>query len=408
MFTRYNSLLWQKPKALDEFDTDRKVTWLELFYDLIYVAVVSNMVHHLWAHFTLESLWIFILVFIPVFLSWINGTYYHDFHGREDIRSRVVTLLHMITIWAMAVTVNKAFEWQLLWFTIAYMVHHFVTILLWYRVWHHNKNQRSIVRYYITGYLLSIIVLGISLFFSWYTTIFLWILAVALSFWTPLFARKEHDKLVKINPYFSSISPSVMERFGLFTILILWESIAWVIAGLSTFHVMNPYYFWWVLIFGITISFSMWWLYFDLVRWKTVKKGSCFWIAWNYFHLPLFVSVGLIGASIQYIVGHGWSHVWDLVAWSLAVAVSVVILSLWAISYILKINETFSKARKRVNSALFIIAVIVSLIPFTAHYVDAVVYLGLIFFALVISLFFRIKVFVALELPEWKKKLGKW
>jgi ABC-type Na+ efflux pump permease subunit len=102
-------------------------------------------------------------------------------------------------------------------------------------------------------------------------------------------------------------------------------------------------------------------------------------------------------------VGHGWDHIWILVAWSLWASVSAVILSLCAISYILVINKTFCQARQRVNTVLFIIAFILLLIPLSADYVDPVVYLGLIFIALVISLFFRIKVFVALELPEGRR-----
>ncbi|HSH65603.1 MAG TPA: low temperature requirement protein A [Bacteroidia bacterium] len=53
---------------------EKKIGWLELFYDLVYVAAISQLTHHLAQHPSWHPLCYSCLLFSLVFWSWVNGS----------------------------------------------------------------------------------------------------------------------------------------------------------------------------------------------------------------------------------------------------------------------------------------------------------------------------------------------
>ena len=99
---------WQKPKKTSELTEDRKVTFLELFYDLVYVAIISELTHSFSLTMTINGAIEFTFIFIIVWWAWLNGTLYHELHGNNDIRTRFFTFLQMFSVMAMAVFAHHA------------------------------------------------------------------------------------------------------------------------------------------------------------------------------------------------------------------------------------------------------------------------------------------------------------
>src|SRR6187455_3136766 len=104
-----HNLWWGPPKNFSERKHERKISWLELFYDLVYVAAIGQLTHHVAAHPSWGTLGYSFLLFCLVFWSWVNGSQYYDLHGHEGVRTRVFTLLQMLAIAAVAVTLEDAF-----------------------------------------------------------------------------------------------------------------------------------------------------------------------------------------------------------------------------------------------------------------------------------------------------------
>lgn len=100
---------WQPPRKSSEHNEDRRVSFLELFYDLVYVVVIAEVGHALATHVTLQGLGEFIFLFLLVWLAWFNGASYHDLHGNNDIRTRVFTFAQMFTVASMAVFAHNTF-----------------------------------------------------------------------------------------------------------------------------------------------------------------------------------------------------------------------------------------------------------------------------------------------------------
>jgi len=135
----------------------------------------------------------------------------------------------------------------------------------------------------------------------------------------------------------------IAERYGLFTIIVLGESILAATVGVqvalsgetTTGHLVA------VVVGGLAIVFSMWWLYFDMPAVRIVEKirdafserlSGAF--KWGYGHYVVFASAVAVGAGLAVAVDQVTSHsqLTDQQA-GLAVTVpaAVYLLAVWAL-----------------------------------------------------------------------------
>src|SRR6476661_8164005 len=87
---------------------DRTVSNLELFYDLVYVAVISQASRHLATHISLGGFLEFSVIFGMLWFAWFNGSLYIELHGREDGRTRLLVFLQMGVLALLAVFTEHA------------------------------------------------------------------------------------------------------------------------------------------------------------------------------------------------------------------------------------------------------------------------------------------------------------
>ena len=71
--TRFRRWFWRPPRAHGEVLHDRTVSTLELFYDLVYVAVIIELAHHLSAHLTVRGVIDFAVIFTLISAPWSVG-----------------------------------------------------------------------------------------------------------------------------------------------------------------------------------------------------------------------------------------------------------------------------------------------------------------------------------------------
>lgn len=61
---------WQAPQLrIDEEAEERRATWLELFYDLVFVVAIAQLAHKLNEDVSLSGLIGFVVLFVPVWWS---------------------------------------------------------------------------------------------------------------------------------------------------------------------------------------------------------------------------------------------------------------------------------------------------------------------------------------------------
>src|SRR6476659_7648670 len=102
-----NATWWGPPRKFDPRFEERRISWLELFYDLVYVIAIARITHHLSLHITWSGFFEYSSLFVLIFWGWLNGSLYHDIHGNEGLRTRLMTLWQMMIIAALAITVDQ-------------------------------------------------------------------------------------------------------------------------------------------------------------------------------------------------------------------------------------------------------------------------------------------------------------
>lgn len=107
-WARLRRRLWQPPRPHGQQPLERTVGPLELFYDLVVVVLVGQAAHRLAGHLTGRGLAEFTAVFTLTWIAWLNGTLYHDLHGREDARGRSVFLLQILALVPLGAFIPEA------------------------------------------------------------------------------------------------------------------------------------------------------------------------------------------------------------------------------------------------------------------------------------------------------------
>ena len=281
---------------------DRTVSNLELFYDLAYVAVIAQASHHLAEHVSLEGFIGFGIVFTMLWFAWFNGSLYVELHGREDGRTRLLVFLQMGLLALLAVFTGEAAGATGPQFALVYAL--FLALMggAWYSIRELDRAERPeflrITGIYVTLMIVSTVVVGTTAALpeaSWRVSVWAIFLAGWLGFM--LLGSRGSDRQVEgILP-----TDSLVERFGLFTIIVLGEVILGVVTGLSavgpdalTIATGS---------FAMIIGFGFWWIYFDLVGRRLPREGGTIW-TWMLSHLPIQLSIVAAGAGVVNLIEH--------------------------------------------------------------------------------------------------------
>jgi len=296
---RFKRWFWRPPRAHGEVIADRQVSNLELFYDLVYVAVIGQAAHHLAEHVTVRGLAEFAVVFALIWIAWINGSLYLELHGRQDGRTRSLVFAQMGILVLLAVfTADAAGGWG---FAVVYAIYQVVQTGLWSSVWRQDRRDDSeyqgLAGGYVVGMGVSVVVILASALLAATPRLVVWAgLGVAWMVGIVLAARSSRVGL--------GLAPtdSLVERFGLFTIIVLGEVILGVVAGLSGAErdvktVITG-------LLALWLGFGLWWIYFDLVGRRLPKADGAAVSSWVLSHLPITGSITAAGAGMVSLIGH--------------------------------------------------------------------------------------------------------
>jgi low temperature requirement protein LtrA len=94
---------------------------------------------------------------------------------------------------------------------------------------------------------------------------------------------------------------SLVERFGLFTIIVLGEVVFGIVGGLSV-HDRDTRTITTGMI-ALGIGFGFWWIYFDLVGRRPPRPDGAAMMGWLLSHLPITLSITAAGAAMVSLIG---------------------------------------------------------------------------------------------------------
>jgi low temperature requirement protein LtrA len=286
---------WLEPPTLrtgsGSEDEDRHATWTELFFDLVFVAAIASLGTLLRNDASLDGILRMAGLFIPVWWAWIGYTLYADRFDSDDAVFRLLMLGGMLASGALAINVHFAAEGSSTGFALSYVAARSLLLVLYDRARRHVPEARPLINRYMKGFSLSAAIWLLSIAFTGTTRYVLWAIAMAIDIGTPVTTP---ERIIDAIPIHRSHIP---ERFGLFTLIVLGETVVTVTAASANIH--------WtvaaaaVAAGGFVIVSCLWWVYFDLLDLGAIRKRWHATQLYFYGHLPLLIALTWIGAGTK-------------------------------------------------------------------------------------------------------------
>jgi len=289
---------WWPRAALrrDEDDErERRVTWLELFFDLVFVVVISRLAHGLAGHVDLRGVVDFGLMFAAVFWAWNAFTFYVERFESGGLEHRAFVFAAIATSAAMAVWVDGGLGRHYTGFVIAYIATRSVNMVQWIRAGVHVPVFRPVAVRFVAGFAVTAAVLLVGLSVAGDARRAVFAIAVLIDIATPTFTLGHQAKLPQIS------TSKFPERFGQLTMVVLGESVVGVISSVSDRNehglldvrsAINAG-------LGLGIGFGLWWIYFDFVARRPPKPSLPATLGWVYLHLATLAAITATGTGIS-------------------------------------------------------------------------------------------------------------
>lgn len=274
---------------------EKKVTWLELFYDLLFVAAVSKA-NHVLLHadhgtISIEYLTKFVLIFIPIWWAWVGQTLFNNRFGQDIVTHRIFMFLQLFFVLIMTASLSVNFDYFYIPFFVGYIGSRALTAIQYLTVHKATGTHlQKTAKYLGTRFWIGILISSCSLFFdSWIRYAILYA-GIAVDILLPLIGRRY---LIKTPIH----THHLLERFALFTLILLGESVISILAVLQSSDWTLPS----ILFASFTciLVIALWWQYFDHIERKVSKEIQTTGQTIIYGHLFIYLSMSSIAASIQ-------------------------------------------------------------------------------------------------------------
>jgi low temperature requirement protein LtrA len=350
-----------------EREDDRRATWLELFFDLVFVAAVGQLANSLSAEPTVARFFEFVGLFVPVWWSWTGFTFYANRFDTDDLVYRLLTLVGMFAVAVLATTVPGVFAGVTTAFPLAYVGVRLVLLVLYWRARRHVPEARSLTTLFLLAFGAAVVVWLISLAVPSPWNYLLWGAALAIEVVTPIPAWRQ-IRNAPIHPR------HIPERFGLLTLIVLGESVLAVVLGVSEVS--------WVAgsgtaaVMGFVVAASLWWIYFDFLDETSIgARGIVSGLTFTYMHFFIVAGLAALGAGVKMaILAGGGDHHYDETAWILSAGLAMTMFGLATIEAVVGARLLNVDFWLRPGTAVFALA----LIPLELGPVTAVVLLAIV------------------------------
>ncbi len=395
------SIWWGPPRKFSKLLEERRISWLELFYDLVYVIVISRATHQLAAHPGWEGLGNYLYLFVMIFWGWANGSLYHDLHGSPGIRTRFMTLWQMVAVAALAVTLDGPPDTMIFRGTIALVVLQAFITYLWWSVGIYDKEHRRLNLPYTFCYLGAMVSMLATLFVPPLFQRILFGVILVLNFLPPFLGARRFQA----NQSDFSLFKSMMERLGLLTIIVFGEAILGVIGGTGHLLIVN-WNVWLSFGLGILVVFSLWWIFFALVADRENEKGFIKGQLLLLLFIPTLASLGMTGASFPGVMEGlipGEHHEQIISRGLFGAGVAVFLWSITAISLFLEYPSEYDHSKRILQPLLLVAGVIILLITWWMFHMQVIVFLLSIFLILFIIIFVIMRGWYQVELKHLRE-----
>ncbi len=312
-------------------ETHRSATPLELLFDLCFVVAVAQagqrLVHSVAEGHFGQGIGGYLIVFFAIWWAWMNFTWFASAYDNDDVLYRIATFVQIAGVLVLSAGVARLFEGDYTVAIIGYVIMRLPLICQWLRAAAGETGPaRTTALRFAAG--LFIVQAGWVLLLILPQSLWLWAflpLAVA-DMAVPWIAERSHP--TSWHPH------HIAERYGLFTIIVLGETIAAATIAVqsaldkSSLGTLLP-----IAAGGLLIVFAAYWVYFSVPIHEYLTSNRQGFL-WGYGHYVIFAAAAAIGAGLEVAVEHA-IHVAHISAFAAAAAVTfptaVFLLAVWAL-----------------------------------------------------------------------------
>jgi low temperature requirement protein LtrA len=280
-------------------EADRKVTWLELFFDLIFVAAVAQVAEPLRHDYSVGALVRLTPLLALIWWAWAGHTFFSTRFDAADGIQRGLTFLQIFAVAVMAANAKDALDSRSsAGFAAAYAAVRLVLVGQYLRV-RHLADARVLAQRHIAGHGSAALVWLFSALVPAPLRFWMWAIAFAIDLGTP-WTAVPHS--VKAPPDAAHLP----ERFSLFTLILLGEAVVAVMQGMESQDEW-PLAAALAAFLGMGVPFLICWWYFHRALdagERTVRnhRDAIRFHVWSYAHFPLYLGIVVLGVGVQRIV----------------------------------------------------------------------------------------------------------
>ncbi|OYW45335.1 MAG: low temperature requirement protein A [Sphingomonadales bacterium 32-68-7] len=298
------------------------VSYLELFFDLVYVFAITQISHLIIAHMGWQGLIEAAVMFAAVWWAWIYTTWAANWLDPERAPVRIVLLLVMFGSLLIAVALPDAFDGGALLFAGAYVAIQVgrTLFLAWALSRAEGESGLNMLRAALWFVASGAFWIAGALAGDHQARLILWLVALGIEYAGPFaLFRVPFLGSSKVSDWTIS-GPHMAERAALFIIVALGEGI--VVTG-RTFadHAMTASNVTAFLI-AFTGSVLMWWIYFALGAKRGAEliahhaePGRVARSAYTYLHMPIVAGIIAGAVADELLLAHPDHHAeWPLIA----------------------------------------------------------------------------------------------
>jgi low temperature requirement protein LtrA len=285
-------------------------------------AVVVQLGHGVIEGHAAEVVGPFLQVFFAVWWAWMNFTWFASSYDTDDVPYRLLTMLQMGGVLVLAAGVPAAFadgDYRAV--TLGYLVMRVALVTQWVRAAREDPDGRRTALRYAAGisaaevlWLLRQLLAELDVLGGAALVVVFLVLVVA-ELAVPVWAERSRN--TSWHPH------HIAERYSLFTIILLGESVLAVSTGIA--HVLESGLHVSLVVVagsGLMLLFALWWLY-DLepsADGLSTRRGRAF--LWGYGHYGVFAALAALGSGLEVAVRQTEAHdALDAVGAGYAVAV---------------------------------------------------------------------------------------
>jgi low temperature requirement protein LtrA len=285
----------------DHGETHRQASWLELLFDLSFVVAVAQaavgLEHALAEGHAAQGLVGYLVVFAAIWWAWMAFTWFANAFDTDDVPYRLLMFVMIAGSLGLAAGVPRIAALDFRIGVASYVVMRLAYVAQWWRVLRAGDPMwRSIARRMIGLTTFSQVgwIAFVWVPIEWKPGVFVLWFAVDLA--TPFLAGWDARLAGHLH--------HIVERYGLFTIIVIGESIA--AATIAVGHALEtevqavPLL---LLAFGGLVSvLSIWWIYFDFSTGRAPLRSRRAQLLWSYGHYFVFASIAALGAGLALAV----------------------------------------------------------------------------------------------------------